>query len=104
VDLKASSADHAGVTKKVQTEEELAWSLAVRRSFGARVRALRREIPMSQEQLALVSGLDRSFVGQVERGERNLSLENIHHLAAGLTVPPDELLKNPSNTSDSGGD
>jgi transcriptional regulator with XRE-family HTH domain len=93
VDLKTPSANHAVVTKKAQTEEDLAWSRAVRIAFGAQVRRLRKQIDLSQEQLALQSGVDRSFVGQVERGERNLSLENIHRLADGLKVSPTELLQ-----------
>lgn len=63
-----------------------------RSTFGARVRELRHERGLSQEQLAHVSGLDRSYVGQVERGERNITLENIHKLAAGLQVPARDLL------------
>jgi transcriptional regulator with XRE-family HTH domain len=65
----------------------------VRAVFGARLRELRHRSPLSQEQLALLAGLDRSYVGQVERGERNLSLENIHKLAAALQVEPFELLQ-----------
>jgi transcriptional regulator with XRE-family HTH domain len=43
---------------------------------------------MSQEQLAQKAGIDRSYVGGVERGERNISLDNIAKLAAALKVPP----------------
>lgn len=63
----------------------------VRRRFGDRVRMLRREIGISQEELALISGLDRTYIGGVERGERNISLVNIHKLAAALNIPPREL-------------
>ena len=41
---------------------------------------------MSQEELAHMAGLDRTYVGGVERGERNLALDNIHRLAAALGV------------------
>lgn len=57
-----------------------------------RVRALRREAGISQEDLANRSELDRSYVGQVERGERNISLDNIYRLAKALEVPPSSLL------------
>jgi len=61
-------------------------------AFGRRLRDLRRQQGFSQEQLAAQSGLDRSYVGSVERGERNISLENICRLAATLKVPPSSLL------------
>ncbi len=66
------------------------------RKFGAKVRELRKLSGLSQEELAFRSGLDRSFVGQVERGERNLNLNNIHKLAKGLAVRPGELLDAPA--------
>jgi transcriptional regulator with XRE-family HTH domain len=61
--------------------------------FGNRVRELRKKKGLSQEGLALESGLDRSYVGGVERGERNISLENIERLARALSVHPSELLR-----------
>jgi transcriptional regulator with XRE-family HTH domain len=66
-------------------------SLLVR--FGNRVRELRKKRGLSQEGLALESDLDRSYVGGVERGERNISLENIEKLAKALGVHPSELLR-----------
>jgi len=63
--------------------------------FGMRVRELRKAARLSQEQLALQSELDRSYVGQVERGERNISLKNIEKLARALHVAPYELLQFP---------
>jgi len=64
----------------------------IRQEFGERLRELRHIRGTSQEELALRCGLDRSYVGQVERGERNLSLENIHKLAHALDVEPYVLL------------
>ena len=54
--------------------------------FGRRVRELRKAKGMSQEALALEAGLDRSYVGGVERGERNISLHNIGRLAQAHAV------------------
>lgn len=61
-------------------------------AFGARVRALRMQREWSQERLSMIVGLDRSYVGSVERGERNLSLENIAKFAEALGVSLSDLM------------
>ena len=66
--------------------------LAQRAAFGRRVRELRVEKGLSQEELAHRADLDRSYVGQVERGERNISLDNIHRLAEAMNVQAAALL------------
>jgi len=58
------------------------------RVFGQRVRENRLRLGISQETLAELSDLHWTFVGQVERGTRNLSLHNIIKLAGGLDVDP----------------
>jgi transcriptional regulator with XRE-family HTH domain len=60
--------------------------------FGAHLRQLRSAKGWSQERLAQECGLDRSYVGGVERGERNVSLENIVRISKALQVKPSELL------------
>jgi transcriptional regulator with XRE-family HTH domain len=65
----------------------------IKRHFGRRIRRLRKERGLSQEDLALACDLDRSYIGGVERGERNVSLVNIHRIAGALDVEPAELLK-----------
>jgi transcriptional regulator with XRE-family HTH domain len=62
-------------------------------AFGERVRARRNQLGLSQEQLADECGLHWSYVGQVERGRRNLSLHNILKIAAGLQIDPGKLLQ-----------
>lgn len=62
-------------------------------SFGARVRVRRQELGFSQEKLAERAGLHWTFVGQVERGRRNLSLHNILKLAKALDVDPGDLVR-----------
>ena len=64
--------------------------------FGKRVRELRKERGLSQVELAAKVGIDRSYMGFLERGERNPSLEVIAKIAEALSVTPDELLKRPS--------
>lgn len=61
-------------------------------SFGRRLKEVRLEKGLSQEGLALKCGLDRSYVGGVERGERNISLLNITKIAQALDVSPAKLL------------
>lgn len=65
----------------------------VRVLFGRRLRELRKGVGVSQEALAHQAGLDRSYVGGVERGEYNISLLNICLLAEALGTAPHELLK-----------
>ena len=61
--------------------------------FGRRVREHREAAKLSQEKLAERAGVHWTFVGQTERGMRNLSLHNICKLAAGLGVDPGVLVK-----------
>jgi transcriptional regulator with XRE-family HTH domain len=59
--------------------------------FGRRVRELRKMRRLSQEAFAYSIGIDRSYIGGVERGERNVSLDNIWLIAQGLGVALGEL-------------
>jgi transcriptional regulator with XRE-family HTH domain len=60
--------------------------------FGQRVRELRLAKGVSQEALADEAGVHRTFMGSVERGERNISLENIVKIAKALNCQPSKLL------------
>jgi transcriptional regulator with XRE-family HTH domain len=66
--------------------------LSIRVAFGKKVRSKRLEVGISQEELAFQSGLHRTYVGSVERGERNISLENIYLLAKSLNCKPSEFV------------
>lgn len=59
--------------------------------FGKRVRALRKATGLSQEAFADSCGLDRTYIGGIERGERNVSLINIAKIATALNVPATDL-------------
>jgi transcriptional regulator with XRE-family HTH domain len=63
----------------------------IQEHFGKRVRELRKQKELSQEALALACELDRSYIGGVERGERNISLVNIYKIAEALGVAVKEL-------------
>lgn len=60
--------------------------------FGLRLRDLRRARGISQEELASVAGLDRTYVSSCERGKRNIGVINIYRLAKALGVNASELL------------
>jgi transcriptional regulator with XRE-family HTH domain len=70
---------------KETTEEK------IKRKFGERLRELRKEKGLSQEALALACELDRTYIGGIERGERNPSLVNIYKIATALGISAKEL-------------
>lgn len=61
--------------------------------FGERLRSAREEMHLSQEVLAELASLHRTYIGQVERGERNISIDNMERLAAAVQLPLWEMLK-----------
>ena len=62
-------------------------------TLGATIRELRAGLGISQEVLAEYCDLHRTYVGGIERGERNVSLENIVRVARALKVTPSKLLE-----------
>lgn len=66
--------------------------LTVLVAFGRAIRRFRVERGLSQEELAELAGIHRTYVGDVERGERNVSLVNIDRLAHALSVPLSDLM------------
>lgn len=67
-------------------------SAALLAEFGSRLRAARHEVGLSQEILADQAGLHRTYIGSVERGERNISLLNIVAIATELDIDPAQLV------------
>jgi transcriptional regulator with XRE-family HTH domain len=57
------------------------------------VRSRRQKLGVSQEEFADMCGLDRTYVGGIERGERNLSLKNIEKIALTFRIPLSELFR-----------
>ncbi|MFS0699579.1 helix-turn-helix domain-containing protein [Cellulomonas sp. 179-A 4D5 NHS] len=74
--------------------------LAQRRAFGANLRALRKEVGVSQERLAQLANMDRAYVGHVENGRRNISLHAMWQLAAALRVSPALFFRQPSGAEE----
>ena len=64
----------------------------LRRVFADNLKAARKARGLSQESLAELSGLHRTYVGSVERGERNIALDNLERLAIALQIDVTELL------------
>ena len=62
--------------------------------FGARVRVIRKKKGLSQEGLSNLAGIDRSYMGQIERGEINLTLTKIYQIADALEIEANLLLLN----------
>ena len=68
------------------------WLVSESVSFGLKVREQRKLKNLSQERLALLCNIDRSYMGRIERGEVNITLEKIYELAKALDVTPENLL------------
>src|SRR3954469_6652594 len=71
----------------------------VKKCFGARLRQIRKAKTLTQEAVALGSGLDRSYVGRIERGQANLSLVNIERVAEALGAEVAELFGYPMQSA-----
>ena len=65
----------------------------LQRTVGQNLRALRQQRGLSQEAFADVLGVHRTYMGGVERGERNLTLRSVERLAGRIDVDPLELLR-----------
>ena len=65
---------------------------SARQRFGANVRRLRQAKGLSQEGLAQMAGIHRTYIGSVERGERNVSIDNMERIAAALGASIADLL------------
>lgn len=66
---------------------------SIKSRFGEAVRRIRTKRGLSQEQLADLCGLDRSYIGGVERGERNPSVVVINRIAGGLEISMSDLFR-----------
>ncbi len=62
--------------------------------FGQKVRERRIELGLSQEELASRAGVHRTYIGMIERAEKNITLENIEKISKALKLNIDNLMKN----------
>jgi len=69
----------------------------IRIRFGKAVRKSREELQISQEDFVELAGLHRTYISDLERGKRNISLENIERLAKALNLSISELMQRVDN-------
>lgn len=65
----------------------------VLKSFGERVREIRTFKGLSQEELARLAKIDRTYIGGIERGERNAGIKNVWRIADALGIPAADLFR-----------
>ncbi len=68
-------------------------NLDILEEFGQRVRKLRKKAGFSQEAFAAKCGLDRTYIGGIERGERNVALRNLSVIARALGMTISQMMK-----------
>lgn len=76
---------------------------ALLEDFGKRIRQLRTDRNLSQEKLAELTGFHRTYIGMVERGERNLGLKNVARFADTFEMPISELFLSVKGNGDTNG-
>ena len=64
----------------------------IQKKFGDKLRKMRKQKGLSQEDLAFKSGLHRTYISDIERGSRNVSLKNIEKISKALGIKPQDLL------------
>ena len=72
----------------------------LRNSVGDRIRAMRKAKGLTQQQLAELSNLDDAYIGSVERGERNFSVNTLEKIVVALKIQPAELFHSQDKLND----
>ncbi|MHA6531716.1 helix-turn-helix domain-containing protein [Paenibacillus sp. BAC0078] len=72
----------------------------LRNTVGDRIRAIRKAKGLTQQQLAELSTLDDAYIGAVERGERNFSIDTLEKIVIALKIQPTELFQNLDDLSE----
>lgn len=80
------------VCRRIIDSGALIGTMNIRKKLGANVKRLREDMGLSQEQFAFEADIHRTYVSDVERGARNISIEVLEKFAAGLKVSPGFLL------------
>ena len=72
----------------------------IAKNVGQRIRSYRLQLGLSQEKVAELSGCHPTYIGQVERGEKNATLESIEKIAAAIKLPLSKLFDKMENAAD----
>ncbi|WP_342420578.1 helix-turn-helix transcriptional regulator [Paenibacillus sp. FSL E2-0178] len=72
----------------------------LRNTAGDRIRAIRKAKGLTQQQLAELSDLDDAYIGAVERGERNFSIDTLEKIVTALKIQPADLFQNKDDLSE----
>jgi len=81
------------LVQMAKPRKQLQPSAGVERAFGEVMRSRREELGMSQMQFHMKTGIDRTFISDLERGVQCPSLRTIYRVAAGLDIPPGNLVR-----------
>jgi transcriptional regulator with XRE-family HTH domain len=74
-------------------------NITLRNSVGERIRAIRKAKELTQQQLAELSGMDDTYIGSLERGERNFSIDTLEKILIALNIPLSELMYSDSEVN-----
>lgn len=74
--------------------------MELRTELGMRIRYCRKQQKISQETLAELADLHPTYIGQIERGEKNATIDSLFHISRGLNIPLSKLLENIGDFSD----
>lgn len=91
MNLKAAASQLFTQDKSLSRTDHL---LRARNLFGSNLRSLRVQKGLSQENLAHSCNLHRTYIGSIERGERNISIDNMERIAVALNTELPDLLRN----------
>ena len=72
----------------------------ISKELGLRIRYYRKEKHLTQENLAEICGLHPTYIGQLERGEKNATVESVYRIAKGLNIPFSKLFENMGSEAD----
>lgn len=75
----------------MENQEKEDYRMVIQTELGLRIRYYRKQQKISQEKLAELASLHPTYIGQVERGEKNATMESIYHIAKGLGIPLSQL-------------